>query len=309
MASGGPSLLGRGIRSARARSRRRWRRASRRTRRRARVVSWWVSDAISSLVALTPVARARARSGPPAPPACLLSIYRRDNRDAVGRLVEEARSAGWRTALWALDEPVPELREATAGSGPGPRTELLNRLASWVDPRADEYVVIADDDIAVTRGGLDELLRMASRARLGLAQPAHDWKSFSSHDITVGHPWSAVRHTGFVEIGPVLVISPEWRDRVLPLPTEYGMGWGLDFVWQDLEQHGCRLGIVDTVRVRHLHPPGDTYDDDAERARLDQMLAEHGLTSVVPEGGHLEAWRLWQPEPPWIHAPPPSGPA
>ena len=118
---------------------------------------------------------------------------------------------------------------------------------------------------------------MAARAGLGLAQPAHAAGSEVSHGITRAQPRSRARLTTFVESGPCVAIAPAWTDRVLPLPRERGMGWGLELDWIDLAAEGCRLGIVDAVQVIHLGKVGGTYDDTASGARMRDELA-HGAS-------------------------------
>lgn len=288
-------LVGRGQASLRYRSHRRWRRTARAARR----ASWRVADVSANAFTATSLSRAGSASSP-APPAVLLSVYRRANAALIGELVTTALDAGWRVALWALDEPVPELASLTAGVGLGSRTELLNRLYAAAAPSAEQFVVVADDDALLVKGGLVELVALADRGGLGLAQPAHDPSSFFSHHITVALPWSVARHTSFVEIGPLLVISPLWRSRVLPFPAGYGMGWGLDLLWPELEREGCRLGIIDAVRVRHLDPPASAYDASEERDRVERMLRERHVTSMGQAGRSMPTWRPWQHRPPWI---------
>jgi hypothetical protein len=160
--------------------------------------------------------------------------------------------------------------------------------------------VLSDDDIAFTRGDVVGLLDLASRAGLGLAQPAHAPGSEVSHGITRARPRSRARLTTFVESGPLVVIAPDWTGRVLPLPRARGMGWGVELDWIDLAAEGCRLGIVDAVLVRHLGKVGATYDDAAIRARMREELAARGVEEWGPLQTTLATWRPWQRRPSWL---------
>ena len=171
-----------------------------------------------------------------------------------------ARRGGWEVGLWALDTVDPDLARFSVGSGPGSRTDLLNKLAAQSGTDPDRYLVFADDDVEIARGELPISSRSSPLQVLDLAQPAHAVGSHYSHRLTAARPWSIARRTGYVEIGPLIVVAPAWRDRIVPFPAGFGMGWGLEMLWSGLQAQGCRLGIVDTVRVRHLERPAVTYD-------------------------------------------------
>lgn len=235
----------------------------------------------------------------PAPPALLVSVYRRANEATVAPLVREARARGWAVALWALDEAAPSLAEWTVGGGPGARVDLLNRLVATLDPGPDEYVVLADDDVSLIRGSLGELLNVAERCGLALAQPAHARSSHATYPFTFARPGLNARRTDFVEIGPLLCIAPSWRDRILPFPEGYGMGWGLELEWAALSAGGCPVGIVDAVRVRHTGPPATRYDQAPERARVNDLLDRHGRSSMEDLQVVRAAWWRWQRPPDW----------
>lgn len=266
---------------------------ARRLRRRARRGRWRVEDVTSAaLLDRLPLDDLASDD------AVLVSIYRSRNAGTIAALAADAGDAGWRVLLWALDETVPEVAHWTVGEGPGERTTLLNRLVELADAGPAEHVVIVDDDVEVVRSGLSELLQTVVRAGFGLAQPAHHPRSHYSHRTTVRAPWSRARQAAFVEIGPVVVVSPAWRSRVFPIPDGYGMGWGLELLWSSLADEGCRLGIVDAVPVRHLDPPATTYDPTPERARVERLAGSHGGAELFarPPG---QPWRPWRRRPPW----------
>jgi hypothetical protein len=229
----------------------------------------------------------------------LIGIYRAANADRVERLLGPALAAGWTTAWWALDEVVPALERHTVGEGPGEKLPLLDDALERHGP-PEGPVVLSDDDIAFERGDVVVLTELAERAGLGLAQPAHAPGSQVSHPITRAAAWSRARLTTFVESGPLVAVAAGWTSRVLPLPRSRGMGWGLELDWIDLARDGCRLGIVDAVRITHLGKVGATYDDTAIRARMRAELAERGVDDWGPLQRTLATWRPWRRRPPWI---------
>jgi hypothetical protein len=182
------------------------------------------------------------------------------------------------------------------GAGPGEKLPLLNRVLEMHGPVAGP-LLLSDDDVAFERGNLVELVALAERAHLALAQPAHAEGSEVSHGITRARPRSRARLTTFVESGPLVVIAAEYVPRVTPLPAGRGMGWGLELDWIDL---GSPLGIVDAVRIRHVGKVAGTYDDSELRARMREELASRGLDEWAPLQRTLATWRPWQRRPPWV---------
>lgn len=231
--------------------------------------------------------------------ASLVCVYRHENSRFVGELVNEALELEMAVALWALDTPSAGLAERTVGCGPGSRLQLLNRLCNLLPASAGGQLVVCDDDIMFERGGLRELLSLTGACHFGLAQPAHAPGSYVNHGITRARPLTLARVTTYVESGPMVVISPEWRSRVVPFPEELGMGWGVDLVWSDLQKSGCRLGIIDGVSLRHLAPPARGYDVGPEAERLRVMMKTRGIESLHAFQRTLASWRIWQKEPPW----------
>jgi hypothetical protein len=67
----------------------------------------------------------------------------------------------------------------------------------------------------------------------------------------------------------------------------------------DLARDGCRLGIVDVVRVAHVGKVSGTYDDTEIRARMRAELAARGVDDWGPLQETLATWRPWQRRPPW----------
>jgi hypothetical protein len=230
--------------------------------------------------------------------AALLCVYRPRFAGAVERVARDAQAVGVEVRLWALDDVVPSLRDHTVGSGPGPRTELLNRLFASLPDALHGPVVLWDDDVAFARGDLGQLLRAVDAAGFDLAQPSHGPGSHRAWPFTFSRALTLARRTGWIESGPVVVVGPGRRDEVLPLPDDFGMGWGIEVLWHDLEREGCRLGIVDAVSIHHLAVTGADYDVLPERARARALLQARG--SRVTDQQELHGtWRPWQRQPPW----------
>jgi hypothetical protein len=231
--------------------------------------------------------------------AGFVCVYRSRNLRLVLELVDQARELGMAIALWALDARAPSLVDRTIGSGPGARLQLLNRLCEALPPSARGPLVVCDDDVVFERGSLRELLALTSACGFGLAQPAHAPRSYINHGITRARPLTLARVTTYLESGPLVVITPEWRSRVLPFPEELGMGWGVNLLWSDLRHDGCRLGIVDAVSLRHLAPAARAYDATPEAERLRSLMQARGIESMADFQRTLGSWRAWQGECPW----------
>jgi hypothetical protein len=241
------------------------------------LVPAWLADAWS--IGPLPYLAAMWHARGSAPGATLIGVYRSRNAERVERLVTAARRDGIPSLLWALDKPDDRLRNVTFGSGPGSRFEHLNTLAERVP--AERWVVACDDDIRFcVPHALRTALRVASRQKLDLSQPSQGARSNLSHDITRQRRAVCVRDTTFVEIGPVLLISPVIRDSLLPFPVE-GMGWGLELDWYILHQRGFRFGIIDCVPLLHLEPVGGGYQLPDEVGAMKERLAHYGFSSIA----------------------------
>jgi hypothetical protein len=135
-----------------------------------------------------------------------------------------------------------------------------------------DWLVIVDDDIAFDRHMLDRLLAISEMTDLSLSQPAHRTRSFATYRVTRRQPWSLVRRTNFVEIGPVTAIHRRVFDLLLPFP-ESRWGFGIDALWSEtLLSRGLGLGVVDASTIRHLRPVAGGYSIDAARAEGAALL-------------------------------------
>lgn len=180
--------------------------------------------------------------------------------------------------MWSLDEVPAALASVTVGRGPGGRTELLNRLSAG----ATGPVVLVDDDAEFDRGDLGRFVDAADALGFDLAQPAHTWDSRFSHVFTVARPWVGARSTTFVEIGPIVFLSQVAAERLLPMPVQSRMGWGIDVLWADVLRRGeLRGGIVDRLPIRHLGGVALTYSSTEEEDQLRTLLRERGVRHIT----------------------------
>jgi hypothetical protein len=209
-------------------------------------------------------------------------IYRAANARIVDDILRTLPPQ-WPVRLWALDEVAEPLRAHTVGCGVGGRIELLNRLVESIPGDPDD-IVLMDDDIEFLTGSVVRLVHAGASLELDLFQPSHSRRSRTAFRFGRKRPLLFARETGFVEQGPVVVLSRRARQALLPLPEELVMGWGIEVRWHRaaIANH-LRLGIVDAIAIRHDPLRGQsahTYDTAPEIARLDRELASAGLSDI-----------------------------
>ena len=231
------------------------------------------------------------------PPVALISVYRAKHAPVLEQLLRRLPPDS-EVALWALDEPSSALERRTVGSGPGTRTELLNRLSRHVT--ADRTLLVADDDVAISGRDLRLFLRASRAAGLDLAQPAHLARSYTSWPFVRQRLFTYVRLTRFVEQGPLMALSPRGVRECFPLPEELGMGWGLEALWARLADGRLRLGIVDAAGMRHLSPVSAGYDRGEQEARGRATLAATSFSSFSELQVTNAAWVMGRPRPAWV---------
>lgn len=228
-----------------------------------------------------------------------MGVYRKRNAARIAALLDGPSARSQRVSLWALDEPDAALAPVTAGTGAGGKFDLLNEVLRLSPPQGEEFVIVVDDDVDLVAGDLAGLCGMMLRAGLGLAQPAHARGSRSSYEFNRHRALARARVTTFVEIGPIFAIAPHWRSRLLPFPAGMGMGWGLELIWARLQREGCRLGVVDAVRVMHPDPPTAGYALEEEEARAQALMAQAGVSTMREAQQVTSTWWCWQRRPPW----------
>jgi len=206
---------------------------------------------------------------------------------------------GWEVHLWALDSISPRLQGFTRGHGAGGKFELLQHLLNEFPPPRMSWVALADDDFIFRRGTLIDLLAIARDAGLDLSQPAHRRFVNIAHHITLVRPRIVARRTHFVEIGPLVVMSPRGQAALLPFPLAK-MGWGLEALWSRASlDRLITLGIVDAVTIEHRGQIGAHYDTLAALAEQDRFLYRAGLASLSDVHTTISMWRRHGRRPNW----------
>ncbi len=157
-----------------------------------------------------------------------------------------------------------------------------------------DWLLLIDDDILLPRGFLDRFLFLAERFSLDLAQPAHRLRSHAAWSVTRRRPFSVVRETSFVEIGPVTAFSRRTFSALLPFPP-LRMGWGLDAHWAALaREHEWRCGVLDAVSIRHrAAPAASAYSREAALAEARAFLAERPYLPAGEIQRTLNSHRHW----------------
>jgi hypothetical protein len=181
--------------------------------------------------------------------------------------------------LWARNEVHEGLARWTIGEGPGTRTSDLRRLIAG--NRASEWVVIADDDVWLSRGDFATLITRARETDSVLIQPSHARTgSQHSHKVTVAKGDHGVRKVGFVEIGPIVAAHVTIARQLLP--EDCGpAGWGLEWYWAGGLGLAHRMAIVDDVQMMHPNPIGRPSDEDLQY--LERMRAQFSHVYFPPE--------------------------
>jgi hypothetical protein len=217
-----------------------------------RTAADWAFNAANALTLAGPrLDRLAARQ--PSRRVLVLSIYRPDSLLArtAPRLDSERHDV--RFAFGATGDAHPALASRTALTEmDGGKFENLNRLLATAPPVADhDWLVVSDDDVELVPRFLDRFIALAERLELDIAQPAQTMRSHAAWRVTRRRPFSLARQTQYVEIGPLTLFSRRAATELTPFP-ELRFGWGLDNHWGALaRERGWKLGIVDSLPVRH----------------------------------------------------------
>lgn len=240
------------------------------------------------------VLRPRLRRTPDTPASVYL-VYRSHNASIVTAL--QRKLGGAQLYAWALNAPHPSLRQWTVGSGPGDKFALIYSLLAEHPPGPRDHVVVADDDVVLTRGDLADLLQLQWQAGLDLVQPGHDRRGHPNYGLTVARPLSRARATSFVEIGPLFAVTPGRRGEVVGALRGAGMGYGVEQLWWELRP-SLRMGVIDEVKMRHLSPAGSAYDNDQLASDMRASWTKRGVTAIQPQECY-GTWHAWQRLPSW----------
>ncbi len=237
------------------------------------------------------------------PSVSVYGIYRPQNERLVSALTAGLPKDS-AVHLHALGHVAAPLSHLTHSSGSGFRTPLLQSLIDTHPPRPGDWVLIFDDDVEFAGKSARDFVALAAAAGLDISQPAHVPTSAWSFPVTVARPFSVARLTTFVEVGPVLLLSPRGASRTLPFRRESRMGWGDDVLWSALRSEGLRLGVVDRSPIRHLGAVGAAYAVPEEAEALKSALSTVGEPSIRSFARTVgRPWRPWRRTPTWRNGP------
>jgi GT2 family glycosyltransferase len=156
-----------------------------------------------------------------------------------------------------------------------------------------DWLVLLDDDVALPRHFLDDVVYLAERFDFRLAQPAHAQASHAAWEITRRRPGLVARRTNFVETGPVTLFRADVFDTLLPFP-DLAMGWGLDAYWSALaRERGWPIGVIDATPVRHLRPVAGDYPRDEAIAEAEAFLTGRAYVTRAEADEVVEAHTAW----------------
>lgn len=172
--------------------------------------------------------------------------------------------------------------------------ENLNALLEKHPVDGFDWLLALDDDVSLPHGFLDSFVFLAERFDLLIAQPAHRRRSHAAWQVTRRRPFSVVRETRFVEVGPVTAFRSETLDTLLPFPS-LRFGWGLDLAWSAVAgEHDWPIGIVDATPVRHgLRRIAAAYDRGEAIAEARAFLAQRPYTTAAQAKRTVLTHRSW----------------
>lgn len=105
---------------------------------------------------------------------------------------------------------------------PIPKFTLMNEMLS--DLETFDFLIIADDDVHLPRGFVDDFLGHVGKFQFALSQPARTTDSYIDHFITSRMLGVDARLTRFVEIGPIFCIHRAAFGVLLPFDLRSPMG-------------------------------------------------------------------------------------
>jgi hypothetical protein len=244
-----------------------------------------VADAACDAAALVTLQPWRVRRGAQTWPRRRVLVLAVERDDAPNVL------AGARDELLSSHNEVRFESAPVAGRG---KFENLDLLLERVPIEGFDWLLVVDDDVALPRGFLDAFVFLAERFDLAMAQPAHRWRSHAAWNVTRRRPFSLVRETAFVEIGPLCALRSDTFQTLLPFP-QLRFGWGLDAHWSALARsHSWRQGVIDATPIRHgLRRIASSYDPADAIAEGKEFLSGRPYTPAAQANRTLVTHRGW----------------
>ncbi|MFL5896134.1 MAG: hypothetical protein ACJ76Z_13620 [Thermoleophilaceae bacterium] len=211
-------------------------------------------------------------------------------RDVAVACVGSSQSGLLEAALAELRASGHRVELAIGDAGGRGKFENLNTLLA--DRPAPGWLLVVDDDVSLPPRFLDRFVALCERCRLDLAQPAQTLASHAAWRFARRRPFSVLRETNFVEIGPVTAFGLRAAAELLPFP-ELRFGWGLDAHWSALAAaRGWRLGIADALPVRHeQRPVAAGYATTAATEEAREFLAGRPYVPAAEAGTTLRVHR------------------
>jgi hypothetical protein len=187
-----------------------------------------------------------------------------------------------------------EVRFESSPMGGRGKFENLDLLLERIPIDGCDWLLVVDDDVVLPFGFLDAFVFLAERFDLAMAQPAHRWRSHAAWSVTRRRPFSLVRETGFVEIGPLCALRSQTFETLLPFPP-LRFGWGLDAHWSAVARsRGWRQGVIDATPIQHgLRRIASSYDpaDAIDEGR--KFLSDRQYTPAAQANRTLVTHRRW----------------
>jgi hypothetical protein len=244
-----------------------------------------VADCACDVAALVTLQRRRVRGAARAWPRRRVLALAVEREDAPNVL------AAARTELLSSRH---EVRFESSPVGERGKFENLDLLLERTPLDGFDWLLVVDDDVALPRGFLDAFMFLAERFDLAMAQPAHRWRSHAAWNVTRRRPFSLVRETSFVEVGPLCALRADTFRTLLPFPP-LRFGWGLDAHWSALARsRGWRQGVIDATPIQHgLRRIASSYDpaDAIDEGR--RFLSERPYTPAAEANRTLVTHRRW----------------
>jgi hypothetical protein len=150
-----------------------------------------------------------------------------------------------------------------------------------------DYVMLPDDDLLMTAGGINRIFELAVEHDLTMAQPAMSMDSFVSYPVLMKCPGFLLRYTNHLEcMSPCIKTS--YMKTLLPIIEKYVCGWGADHIWALLmEDPAFKCAVLDEVTMTHTRAfyTGTLYDSFAKQGvnPFDEVKVVTALFENFPE--------------------------
>ena len=155
---------------------------------------------------------------------------------------------------YAPQEPHPDAIVTEVGSY-NKLTHFRDCIRSGVlDLTRYRLVMLADDDLAISRGSISDFFETAERLGLAVSHPAQSWSGYWSHRIMLHNPLTEWRETNFVEVMCPCFETRFIRRHLEAIPITFST-WGSDHAYcHHAHEDGGKVGIIDTTEIRHTKP-------------------------------------------------------